>query len=190
MIVTKTLYLVIYEIDRYLEKNLTFNFSATIAAVTELNNPYELKHVREVKEFIFNDISKKLNIKIPQNGKSNFPDLEMVHKIVNHPVHIKDSSGGMSPSAFIPFCHFGKWLGEKIVQFDVPVCNIFEEKILNDQLCYKVDPNKFRYNLSTNEFLHGLTFYVDINQDRQTLSGESTFKIHMDTLGTNDEIKI
>ena len=33
-------------------------------------------------------------------------------------------------------------MGVKIDQFDVPVCNSFEATVLNDQLCYEVDPNK------------------------------------------------
>ena len=50
----------------------------------------------------------------------------------------------LSPSAFIPFCDFGgnmATMGVKIDQFDVPVCNSFQAKILNDQLCYEVDLN-------------------------------------------------
>ena len=51
----------------------------------------------------------------------------------------------MSPSAFIPFCEFGgnmSSMGVTIDQFDVPVCNSFQAKVLNDQLCYEVDINK------------------------------------------------
>ena len=32
-------------------------------------------------------------------------------------------------------------VGVKIDQFDVPVCNSFQAKILNAQLCYEVDLN-------------------------------------------------
>ena len=34
-------------------------------------------------------------------------------------------------------------MGIKIEQFDVPVCNSFQAKILYDQLCYEVDLSKF-----------------------------------------------
>ena len=34
-------------------------------------------------------------------------------------------------------------MGVKIDQFDVPVCNSFQAKILNDQLCYEVDLKRF-----------------------------------------------
>jgi len=34
-------------------------------------------------------------------------------------------------------------MGVKIDQFNVPVCNAFEAKIMNDQLCYEVDLERF-----------------------------------------------
>ena len=34
-------------------------------------------------------------------------------------------------------------MGVKIDKFDVPVCNSFQAKILNDQLCYEVNLNNF-----------------------------------------------
>ena len=34
-------------------------------------------------------------------------------------------------------------MGVKIDQFDVPVCNSFQAKVLNDQLCYEVDLSRF-----------------------------------------------
>ena len=51
----------------------------------------------------------------------------------NHPAHILKSDGKMSKSAFLPFCDFGGNLsvvGVKIEQFEIPVCNIFEAKVL------------------------------------------------------------
>ena len=61
---------------------------------------------------------------------------------ISHPVHITTSKANqLSPSAFIPFCEFGgnmSTVGIKIDQFDVPVCNSFQSKILNDQLCYEI----------------------------------------------------
>ena len=90
----------------------------------------------------------------------------------------------MSPSAFIPFCDFGgnmSAVGIKIDQFDVPVCNSFKAKILHDQLCYEVDPNRF--GSSASDLKQGLKFYVDINQDRQTDTKDPNFKVYLDTLG-------
>ena len=76
-------------------------------------------------------------------------------------------------------------MGVKIDHFDVPVCNSFQAKVLNDQLCYEVDPNKFK-NFSTVDELRKrleLKIYVDINEDRQAAFKDSIFKIHLNTLG-------
>ena len=76
-----------------------------------------------------------------------------------------------SPSAFIPFCEFGRntsKMGTKIDQFDVPVCNSFQANIRNDQLCYEVDLNKFSDNDNIkNELELGFVFIMDYNEDRQ-----------------------
>ena len=94
-----------------------------------------------------------------------------MHRVSNHPVHILDENGNLSPSAFIPFCSFGgnmSAMGVKIDQFDVPVCNSFKAKILNDQLCYEVDVNRVRTN-DTEELRLGLTLLIDYNEDRQSV---------------------
>ena len=36
---------------------------------------------------------------------------------------------------------YGIWI--KIDNFEEPVCNIFQDTILNDQLCYEVDVSRF-----------------------------------------------
>ena len=68
-----------------------------------------------------------------------------LQKMTNHPVHIQEKDGQISPTALIPFCEFGgnmSVMGVKIDQIDVPVCTSFRPKIIMDQLCYTVDPNK------------------------------------------------
>ena len=91
--------------------------------------------------------------------------------IVNHPVHFVTNNGNMSPSAFIPFCGFGgnmSAMGIKIDEFDDPVCNSFQAKILNDQLCYEVDLNTFSdMNNVEKELKIGFNFLMDYNEDRQ-----------------------
>ena len=77
----------------------------------------------------------------------------------------------MSPSAFLPFCDFGgnmTSVGVKIEQFDVPVCNSFKARILNDQLCYEVDLNEYsdKYKIER-ELKVGFHFIMDYNEDRQ-----------------------
>ena len=90
--------------------------------------------------------------------------------ISNHPVHLLDENGNLSQSAFIPFCAFGgdfSIMGEKIDEFDVAVCNSFRPKIVQNQLCYEVDLNKFQ-NFSNIEIQlkKGFTFLYDINEDK------------------------
>ena len=77
----------------------------------------------------------------------------------------------MSPSAFIPFCEFGgsmEIVGVKIDNFSVPVCNSFQAKVLNDQLCYEFDLNRFTNKVHNEKNLKlGFYFIMDYNEDRQ-----------------------
>ena len=58
--------------------------------------------------------------------------------------------------------------GVKIDQFDVPVCNSFQAKILNDQLCYEGDLGKFSNKSNIAKELElGFYFLMDYNEDRQ-----------------------
>ena len=59
-------------------------------------------------------------------------------------------------------------MGVKINQFSMPVCNSFKPKIIYDQLCYEVDPNKFLdHRTSMDSMQTGLTLLVSLNEDRQ-----------------------
>ena len=101
-------------------------------------------------------------------------------------MHIIDEEGKLSPSALIPFCEIGgnmSIMGTRTEYFREPVCTSFQAKILNDQLCYEVDPNKYKMNLNANELKQGLKLYIDTNNDRQTTSEDSDFMIYLDTLG-------
>ena len=61
-------------------------------------------------------------------------------------------------------------MGVKIDKFDVPVCNSFQAKILNDQLCYQVDLNRFSDKHDKDKELKlGFHFILDYNEDRQIL---------------------
>ena len=77
----------------------------------------------------------------------------------------------MSPSAFIPFCEFGGNMSAMSINkepFKVPICNSFREKVLNDQLCYEVDLNRFsNKNNIEKELKSGFIFMMDYNEDRQ-----------------------
>ena len=85
-------------------------------------------------------------------------------KLTNHPVHIIDDDGQFSPTALIPFCEFSgnmSAMGVKIDLMETPVCNSFKAKIVRDQLCYTVDPNKF---MKSSEL--SLALFISYNEDR------------------------
>ena len=68
-------------------------------------------------------------------------------------------------------------VGVKLDQFDDPVCNTFLLTILNDQLCYEVDLNKFsnRDNIEK-ELESGLVFLMDYNVDREVVFNQKSVK--------------
>ena len=110
---------------------------------------------------------------------------------VKHPIHFVSKEGKMSPSAFIPFCEFGgniSGMGVKIDQFHVPVCNSFKAKILNDQLCYEVDLNRFtnRDNIK-NELELGFVFIMDYNEDRQVTFKEAKKAVSLSLVKSIDK---
>ena len=95
-------------------------------------------------------------------------------------MHITTKTGKKTPSSFIPFCEFGgdmTRVGRKIDDFDVPVCDSFEAKILNDQLCYEVNLNKYsdKDNIKK-ELKLGLNFVMDYNEDRQVVFNQGLNK--------------
>ena len=52
----------------------------------------------------------------------------------------------------------------------MPVCNSFQAKIFNDQLCYELDLNNFTNKHNVQEELKsGFNFIMDYNEDRQVL---------------------
>ena len=106
----------------------------------------------------------------------------------NHPVHLLTKNKTISPSAFVPFCMFGgnmSSVGVKITKFDVPVCNSFEAKLLNDQLCYEVDLNRFSNEKNKdNELKLGFSFLMDYNEDRQVNLGDK--ELEPEDVGENN----
>ena len=60
-------------------------------------------------------------------------------------MHFISKEKKLSPSAFIPLCEFGgnmSSVGIFIDHMNVFLCNSFQAKVLNDQLCYEVDLNR------------------------------------------------
>ena len=86
-------------------------------------------------------------------------------------------------------------MGIKIDQFDIPVCNSFKAKIFNDQLCYEVDPNKYKSSLNIESDLKkGITLLLDYNEDRQASfeipSELEKMDIYAKFIGTKFEDKV
>ena len=77
-------------------------------------------------------------------------------------------------------------MGIKIDQFSVPVCNSFRPKIIQDQLCYEVDPNEYKKLHSNDEIELGLTLYINYNEERDTSfqsQNSNDNHIILDTIG-------
>ena len=121
----------------------------------------------------------------------------------NHPPHIleKDEKT-LSPSAFIPFCSFiGNWslTGVMTDTFRVPVCNIFEEVVLDGKLCYQADVHKLKKQVDWDKekekiVTSGFMFMLDYNEERgiqevskdkkeERIGYDKLAMVYIDTLG-------
>ena len=94
----------------------------------------------------------------------------------------------MHQTALIPFCEFSgnmSVMGVKIDELDVPVCNSFRPKIIQDQLCYTVDPNEFKHRIDLKDDL-SLSVFLHNNEDREFEDGAFSSDQHsiiVDTIG-------
>ena len=71
-------------------------------------------------------------------------------------------------------------VGENIDHFEVPVCNSFQAKVLNDQLCYEVDLNRFSKRGNIDKELElGFTFLMDYDEDRQVTVDKNVSKTEL-----------
>ena len=102
-----------------------------------------------------------------------YENFEEILKLYYHPVHFGEEDS--SPTALVPFCQFGQDMdrtGRNSSYFDIPVCNIFTEKIVNHQLCYQVDINRFQHNqpehIRRRNLRDGLLLIIDVNEEYQT----------------------
>ena len=105
-------------------------------------------------------------------------------KLTNHPVHVKDHNVSF-PSALIPFCEFGgniSVMGVKIENFDVHFCNSFKPTIIENQLCYTVDPNKYKDQIDLENDL-SISLFINYNEEKEIalegneISGEDDYII-------------
>ena len=76
-------------------------------------------------------------------------------------------------------------MGIKTDLFTLPVCNSFQPKVLNDQLCYEADLEKMndKKNME-NELKSGFSFIMDYNEDRQVTFDADVTPIEKDSLMT------
>ena len=57
-------------------------------------------------------------------------------------------------------------MGTKITQFSMPVCTSFKAKVLNDQLCYQVDVDKYKRKAGVEGITSlELTLLIDSNKE-------------------------
>ena len=104
----------------------------------------------------------------------NATNKKLLQTLINHPVHILNNQEKFSSSSFIPFCSFGEeFIGAKINQYDIPVCNIFKPKIYFDQFCYETDLHELKDSDSKileEQLEMGFTLVLDYNEERQILN--------------------
>ena len=113
-----------------------------------------------------------------------------MREFINHPVHVLDKIGILSPSAFIPMCTFGGFDEDSKTSFDLgfPVCNSFMQVMHFDQVCYEVDlNNKFTKDEDFLRYLReGIILYLDYNEDRQIgINEDKKATIYFNTISTN-----
>ena len=81
-------------------------------------------------------------------------------------------------------------LGRKVDGFQDPVCSAFTGKIVNNQLCYEVDLNRFRDQVDWEEALQsGLSLVIDTNDEydvRKLLTEDGNINTQEDKLDSYD----
>ena len=112
-------------------------------------------------------------------------DKMLFQAVSNHPIHILNNKGELSPSSF---CSFGrKFIGIKRKEFKIPVCNIFKPKNYFDQICYETDLQELKdgnSNQLRRQLELGLTLVLDYNEERQAANhiDVDAFSLFLDTI--------
>ena len=121
-------------------------------------------------------------------------DEELLQTVSNHPVHILNDERKFSPSSFIPFCYFGKeFIGARIQEFEIPVCNIFKSRIYLDQLCYETNLQDLKESQKIGKQLEkGLTLILDYNEERQyyNIMKQNKSQMMKELFPDNDDVSI
>ena len=88
----------------------------------------------------------------------------MLHEVSNHPPHLIDSSGSLTPSGLIPFCAYQTsmtLLGQTRQDLPFTVCSGFKPFILQGQLCYSLDLSTIKIDTAKTGMKHGLVLILD-----------------------------
>ena len=59
-------------------------------------------------------------------------------------------------------------IGEKLSDFQVPVCSLFRKKIFSGQVCYEADLNRFKNKIGSDwkrALKKGLSLFIDTNDE-------------------------
>ena len=171
-------------------KHLFQDFSKPmiLATLGKLNAELSKKNLsseKKVISFFIENVTKHLTLEHPflaalNTGYSTFDQTErkvvkikntFVQSITTHPVHILNETGSFNPSALIPFCDLNgnmEIVGTFQSKFPIPVCSAFVKVILNSQVCYKIDVNRFTQKEKLNGQKNlGLNLFLDYNEDKQ-----------------------
>ena len=93
-------------------------------------------------------------------------------------------------------------LGQKIDDFEVPVCNVFAAKNWNDRICFELDLNKLKVEDDTYQLKDGILLILDFNEERQFakegnsekvqkvrnyfyVDEDTSVQVHLDSIGNN-----
>ena len=69
-------------------------------------------------------------------------------------------------------------MGEKIEQFELPVCTIFRPNVIEGQLCYQVDIDKVTDQVDVDKISeYGLILLLDYNDELNPKIQEDTSKL-------------
>ena len=87
-----------------------------------------------------------------------------MEEYINHPVHISHQN---KASSFIPFCSFGgEILGEPSGEFQVPVCRLFRETVIQGKMCYEARLERGEEEERWKKKLQrGLSLVIDTNYE-------------------------
>ena len=158
---------------------------ATLGKLNARLSKKNLSSEKKVISFFIESVTKHLNLEHPHlaalnTGYSTFDQTErkdekikntFVQSITTHPVHILNETGSFNPSALIPFCDLNgnmEIVGTFHSKFPIPVCSAFVKVILNNQVCYKIDVNRFTQKEKLNgQKNDGLNLFLDYNEDKQ-----------------------